>query len=134
MENENFLAKFADKIGQNTSVKNVFGEPIQVGEKTIIPVAQIALGVGGGYGQMGKKNKKAPYSDSSETSSKDMQEDNEGAGGGVGMYAKAKGIYEITPTSTRFIPLQNMTQLLTSVAIGFLVSRWFFPRRVKAKN
>lgn len=39
MENENFIEKLASQFGQNASVKNVYGDPVQVGNKTIIPVA-----------------------------------------------------------------------------------------------
>ena len=52
MENGNFLEKMASQFGQNASVKNVYGEPVRAGEKIIIPVARIAYGLGGGYGQV----------------------------------------------------------------------------------
>jgi uncharacterized spore protein YtfJ len=41
MSNENFLEKLATQFSQSASVKNVYGEPVQAGDKTIIPVAQI---------------------------------------------------------------------------------------------
>ena len=59
MENNNFLENLAVRLGQNGSVKNVYGEPISTHGKTIIPVAQIAMGLGGGYGQKNRKQKKA---------------------------------------------------------------------------
>ena len=55
METGNFIEKLASQFGQNASVKNVYGDPIQAGNKTIIPVARIAYGLGGGYGQGDKK-------------------------------------------------------------------------------
>jgi uncharacterized spore protein YtfJ len=126
MENENFLEKFAAKFSQSASVKNVFGEPIQAGDKIIIPVAQVMFGLGGGGGRSGKQKRALTSSLLPETLLNDKNEaDNEGAGGGGGVYAKAKGVYEITPTSTRFIPAQNMTQLIVTVAVGFLMSRLF---------
>lgn len=36
MGTENFI--------ENTTIKNVYGEPVRAGDKTIIPVAQIAYG------------------------------------------------------------------------------------------
>jgi len=57
MENGNFIEKLASQFGQSASVKNVYGEPIQAGDKTIIPVAQIAYGLGGGYGQGNKRKR-----------------------------------------------------------------------------
>lgn len=38
MENENFIENIATRLGQVASVKNVYGEPIVAGDKTIIPV------------------------------------------------------------------------------------------------
>ena len=78
MENVNFLEKLSSQFGQNATVKNVFGEPIQAGNKTIIPVAKIAYGLGGGYGQ-GKKKKLAESRDASIENDDRKQE--EGAGG-----------------------------------------------------
>src|SRR5689334_5663472 len=97
MANENFLEKLAAQLAQSASVKNVYGEPIRAGDKTIVPVAQIAYGFGGGYGH--GKNKMKPKTEPAETN----QNGGEGAGGGGGIMAKPKGVYEITPTCTRFI-------------------------------
>src|SRR3954471_12126620 len=109
MENNNFLEALAARFGQNASVKNVYGEPITTQGRTIIPVAQIAMGLGGGHGQKNNKHKNAG-------TNREEPEDNkgEGAGAGGGMYATAKGVYEISEKSTRFIPANAMKQLLTS--------------------
>ncbi|MDQ3846282.1 MAG: hypothetical protein M3342_20070 [Bacteroidota bacterium] len=125
MENGNFIEKLAAQFSQNASVKNVFGGPIQAGEKTIIPVAQIAYGLGGGYGQ-GKGKK---VSKSGEAPLNDDGANGEGAGGGGGMYAKPKGVYEITATSTRFIPANSTRLLLLGLGIGFLLRGWFLRHR-----
>jgi uncharacterized spore protein YtfJ len=122
MANENFIEKLAAGLSQSASVKNVYGEPIQSGDKTIIPVACISYGLGGGYGQ-GKKPRKP-----SEHETTLERPEGEGAGGGGGMYARAKGIYEITPTSTRFIPVNGGREILLGVVIGFLVKALFFSR------
>lgn len=122
MENENFIERIAKGFSQNASVKYLYGDPIQSGNKTIIPVASIAYGFGGGYGQGADKKKRAPSSN--------IEGDNdpsaEGAGGGGGMRATLKGIYEITPEATRFIPANNTKQLLTGIVIGFLLKALFF--------
>src|SRR3954464_13471218 len=109
METPDFLENLASQFGVNASVKNVFGEPIQAGDKTIIPVAQIAYGLGGGYGQGPKKGKLAMQN------ADDMQQNGdkgEGAGGGGGMYAKPKGVYEVTPRGTRYIPAIDAKQIV----------------------
>jgi len=123
MGNEDFLEKLAAQFGQNASVKNVYGEPVQSGDKTIIPVAQIAFGLGGGYGH--GKNKMSQKN-------KDASQDNirgEGAGAGGGMFARPKGVYEITPTSTRFIPASGIRLLVTGIAVGFIMRGLLFSRK-----
>ena len=123
---DNFIEKIASGFGQNASVKNVFGEPIEVGDKKIIPVARIAYGFGGGYGQGGKN--KIPKQ-TNEQSSEAQFPIGEGAGGGGGMYARAKGVFEISSQGTKFIPADANTQLLMGMAIGFLLKAFLFRRR-----
>ena len=128
MENGFFLERLASLFGQNASVKNVFGEPIKAGDKTIIPVAQIAYGLGGGYGHGVKKKKPSQVDESVSISD---GKTGEGAGGGGGMYARPKGVYEVTSSCTRFIPANNAKQLLTGLAIGFLLRGWLNSKRQK---
>lgn len=121
MTNENFVEKIASGLAQTASVKNVFGEPIQVGDKKIIPVARIAYGFGAGYGESSKTK-------DDEVSIHQKRPLGEGAGGGGGMYARAKGVFEITETGTRFIPADTTRQILTGIAIGFLLKSFFFKK------
>ena len=126
MSNENFLEKLATQISQSASVKNVYGEPVQAGDKTIIPVAQIAYGLGGGYGH---GTKKKLHSKPGEQPKTEAEPAGEGAGGGGGMFARPKGVYEITPTCTRFIPADTTRQILTGLAIGFLLRGLIYKRK-----
>lgn len=128
MENENFIERIASAMGQNASVKNVFGEPICVGEKTIVPVAHIAYGFGGGAGKRNKKQKKNGSEDSVHGEEEPLAK---GAGGGGGFNAKAKGVYEITPTCTRFIPANPAQKILIGVVIGYFLKKFFFSKRKK---
>src|SRR5438045_5629243 len=125
MENTNFLEKLASQFSQNATVKNVYGEPIQAGDKTIIPVAQIAYGLGGGHGQ-GKKFKPLKPGEAPQATT---DANGEGEGGGGGMYAKPKGVYEITANATRFVPVSNVPTLLFGLVIGLLLSRGLHKRR-----
>jgi len=125
MDNENFIETLAGQFAQSASVKNVYGEPVQAGDKTIIPVAQIAYGYGGGYGH-GKDKKKQQ-----EFSNDDAHNFGEGAGGGGGVIARAKGVYEITSKGTRFIPASGTQILLAGLLIGFLTRGIFFHKRHK---
>jgi uncharacterized spore protein YtfJ len=118
MENGNFIEKLASQFGQSATVKNVYGEPVKTGDKTIIPVARIAYGLGGGYGQGNKKRKHLGYDDSLKLSEGPGAE---GAGGGGGLYAKPAGVYEVTSAGTRFIPVNNTRPFLAGSVVGFLV-------------
>lgn len=131
MENENFLEKLASQFGQNASVKNVYGEPVHTGDKTIIPVARIAYGLGGGYGQGYKKNKDLQYNDDSKQPGDPAAE---AGGAGGGMYAKPHGVYEVTAAGTRFIPVSSAKPLLMGLALGFILRGWFYSKRKNKKN
>ena len=133
MENVNFLENLASRLGQNASVKSVYGDPVVTDGKTIIPVAQVAFGFGGGFGEKKKKNISSgnPQSESREN---EKGIAGEGAGGGGGMYAKAKGVYEITSQQTRFIPVNNNKQLLIAALVGFLIRGVVFKKKDAKKS
>lgn len=123
MNDHNFLETLADRLNQNASVKNVFGEPVRSGDKVIIPVAQVILGMGGGFGQQ------LQQAENSLSSSLPVPVGKPGTpgGGGGGMSLTARGVYEITPERTRFIPAYNVRQLIITLAAGFLLGRLFAP-------
>jgi uncharacterized spore protein YtfJ len=125
---DNFIERISSGFGQTASVKTVFGDAIEAGEKKIIPVARIAYGFGGGYGQGGKKKISQQPDDHSSDSQLPV---GEGAGGGGGMYAKAKGVFEIGPQGTKFISANANRELLFGLALGFLIKAVFFNRRRK---
>ena len=119
MENVNFVENVATRLGQSASVKNVYGEPIVRGERTIVPVAKVAYGFGGGMGRKG-----APHT----TAEGQRNEQPEGGGGGGGLRACASGVFEITDKGTRFIPANNTVQLLGAALLGLVVGAWMKSR------
>ena len=125
MQNENFLEKLASQFGQNASVRNVYGDAVVAGDKTIIPVARVAYGLGGGYGHGFRKNKPS----ATDEQAGNTGPDGEGAGGGGGMYAKPYGVYEVTAVSTKFIPANNTKQLIIALGIGWLLRGWLHSKR-----
>jgi uncharacterized spore protein YtfJ len=48
---DRLLERLAELIGGRAGVRAVFGEPIRNGELTVIPVARIRWGFGGGGGR-----------------------------------------------------------------------------------
>lgn len=103
MKVERFVESLAERVGASTGVKVVYGEPIEAAGKTIIPVAKVVGGFGGGGGD---------------------PSNGEGAnlGGGGGMKATPVGVVEITQQRTQFIPLSSTKAILTGAAIGFLAA------------
>jgi uncharacterized spore protein YtfJ len=118
MENVNFIENIATRLGQSATVKNVYGEPIVRGDRTIVPVARVSYGFGGGFGKKGKNKNTLPEGE------KEGLKEERGAGGGGGLNACASGVYEITDKSTRFIPANNTKQLLVAALVGFLIRGW----------
>ncbi len=116
------LESLAQNLIGDASVRKVYGEPIVTQGKTIIPVARVAFGFGGGYGEKNKRasqRKDAPgASPNEEASGKDG-----GGGMGGGMMARPIGVIEVTPEHTRFIPLSVTRYVALGAVIGLVISR-----------
>ncbi|MBI2907850.1 MAG: sporulation protein YtfJ [Chloroflexi bacterium] len=89
------LSGFKDLVG----VDRVFGRPEVIGEKTIIPVARVSYGFGGGFGRK-KAGGGVP-----------AEESDEGGGGGGGASIKPVAILEVTPGETKLIPIVDVTRV-----------------------
>lgn len=117
------LTKFVDSVrsslAESANVRRVFGDPVVVGNKTIIPVARIGYGFGAGGGT-------GPRRPNGEGESKPI---GEGGGGGGGMGAVPIGVVEITPECTRFIRFNNRKKMLAAVAIGLALGKLLAMRR-----
>jgi uncharacterized spore protein YtfJ len=96
------LRTIAESFQSSATVKNVYGEPISRGDRTVIPVARIAYAFGGGGGGR-EGNQAAPGG---------------GGGGGGRMSAVPAGAIEITSTGTRFVPLLDWRKLAAVVAVS----------------
>jgi uncharacterized spore protein YtfJ len=114
-----FLESLLERLRSSANVKTIYGEPIQTEGKTIIPVARIAYGLGGGYGQ-GKSKKNEIGSDDQPV----------GEGGGGGIAVTPVGVVEITPDRTSFIPLRKRKALwISAFAAGFLLGKHLNSKR-----
>lgn len=86
-------------IVEHAGAETVFGEPVSVGDRTIVPVAKIRYGFGGGSG--GRE-----------------RGEQFGGGGGGGLVAKPLGAFEISPSETRFIPIPSRLEMIAAVVLG----------------
>jgi len=109
------LEALAERL-QTTGVRTIYGEPISAEGRTIIPVARVAYGFGGGGGPSGKQ------------AAQSGNMDGEGAGGGGGVRAVPAGVVEITRDQTRFLRFDDWRPLAAAAVIGFglgvVLSKW----------
>lgn len=125
MENERYFETLAAHLEQDASVRNVYGEPVQIGKKTIIPVAKIAIGMGTGYGQ-GKGNGKMLLAKNGE---EEDARNSSGGGAGGGMVAYPVGIFEVTEKRTRYIPANPLRLLVAGGIAGIVLAGLFFRKK-----
>jgi hypothetical protein len=88
---DRLLERLAELIGAKAGVGAVFGEPVQNGSLTVIPVARIRWGFGGGGGR----------ADGPETGPAS------GSGGGGGVAADPAGYLELGPEGAVFRPIRE---------------------------
>lgn len=105
-----FIENLADRVGARASVTAAFGEPVVRGALTVVPVARIAWGFGGGSG-----------------------EDQGGAGGtgaGGGSMVRPIGYLEITDDMATFRRLRS-PWTDAPVILAWAVATWFVLRAVR---
>lgn len=98
------LERVADRIGLHAGVQAVFGAPLERGDVTVIPVAQVIIGTGVGGGASG--------------------DDESGSGAGGGAITRPLGFIEVDRDGAVFKPLRQPWQdagLVVSFAFGLLL-------------
>ena len=107
MSTKDLIDSAVEHLHASASVKAVYGDPIVIEGKTIIPVAKVAYGFGGGTGT---KTAGAEGMAPGEKAA--------GEGGGSGVAAKPVGVVEITGVETRFLPFGETKKLTIAAAMG----------------
>jgi uncharacterized spore protein YtfJ len=102
MNAQQLLDSLAERVSARASVKNVYGDPVVVGSRTVIPVAKVQYGFGAGCGQR-------------------SGDESAGGGGGAGVSARPSGALEITPEGTRFIVFDDRRTTGIALALGFVL-------------
>ena len=100
MNVQDLLQGLADRLSASASVKNVYGDLVSAGGRTIIPAAQFSYAFGGGGGAKGDAH-------------------GEGGGGGGKVSARPCGALEITSEGTRFIAFADRRRMGIALALGF---------------
>jgi uncharacterized spore protein YtfJ len=104
---DDLLSRLADRIGACFTASAVFGEPVERGGVTVIPVAAGRFGFGAGTG---------------------TQRDDSGEGGGGGGIMTAVGYIEIKDGGTRFVPVVRPGRMV-ALAGTVLLAGWALSRR-----
>jgi len=103
MNAEHLLQSLAERLSASATVKNVYGDPVSAGDRTVIPAAEVRYAFGGGGGR--------PKGDP----------DASGGGGGGRVSARPCGALEITPEGVRFVAFEDRGKIGAALALGFLL-------------
>lgn len=115
MDLQKYFENTQQVLSSSANVKTVFGDPISAEGKTIIPVARVRYGFGGGMG-------------TGPTRSGDEQRIGQGGGAGGGVIAQPVGVIEVSETGTRFVPVHSQKRL-AAVALAGFIAGWLWSRR-----
>lgn len=112
---DRILDRLGERIGARATVRAVFGEPVVRGNVTIIPVARVRWGYGGGSG-MGPMR--------SDSTNGETMGSGSGAGGGV--MTDPMGYVEVQPESATYVPLSSpylnpLVILATGISISLVL-------------
>jgi uncharacterized spore protein YtfJ len=114
-----------DKLKDFYTVERVFGEPIEVQGKTIVPVAQFSGGGGGGGGE-GENQSATAESQRSPADAERPQGTGIGMGFGFGGGAKPVGFLVLDGEKTKWIPTVDAERvalkLISVLMIGIRVA------------
>ncbi len=104
---EHIVSDLVDRIKGSAKVEVVFGEPREIGEKTIIPVAAVAYGFGGGEGTRARE----------ESGGAGASRSGVGSGGGGGVRVHPVGVLEVTAEETRLVPAFDWTSIIRTAVV-----------------
>ncbi|MGC9393972.1 MAG: spore germination protein GerW family protein [Anaerolineae bacterium] len=110
-------------VGDEINVDAVFGKPEMVGDRVLIPVAEIAYGFGAGMGGGPGGYSKDPGDEEVDESSEGECDEEYGAGGGGGAGGRARPIayIEVGPDGTKVEPIIDEQKIALA---GILLSAW----------
>ncbi|HTV44553.1 MAG TPA: spore germination protein GerW family protein [Stellaceae bacterium] len=90
------LRSLGNRLQAGASICQLYGEPVEQGGRTIVPVARMRYGFGAGGGS-------------------------KHGGGGAGIDFRPVGLIEISDDGTRFVPLHRPLPLILALLGGLLL-------------
>jgi uncharacterized spore protein YtfJ len=103
-----------EAVRDHAGVETAFGEPIEREGRTVVPVARVAYGFGGGFGE-------GAEIEGEEAADEPAEVGGSGGGGGGGAMTRPLGVIEVTDHETRFVPLGDRRRSLAAAGIAFVV-------------
>ncbi len=114
MKIDSIFKRIHDTLHNAAGVKFSFGNPMSVGDISIIPVARVSFGFGGGGGggklPNFKKKKQSEILDE-KTEAENAEPTEFGGGGGGGVKTEPVGIYAIKDGRIKFYPIVTIREL-----------------------
>jgi uncharacterized spore protein YtfJ len=123
------LNRITERLHSTAHVKTIYGEPIVAEGKTIIPVAEIKYGFGGGGGQQGEASNREGSPEGGAAGAGNEGEGRTGMGGGGGISVRPLGVVEVSSSGTRYISFREGRKIALSVLAGVLIGMMVFGRR-----
>ena len=103
---EDTVLNLSDNFAAKANAKSVYGEPVNVGSRTIIPVAKVGYLLGATSG--GRNGETVG-----------------GGSGGGGVGATPVGYIEITDTGSRYVELSAVKKTIAIAVLGFVAGYLF---------
>jgi len=121
MDIHSIIESIQDKLNVKADVKFVFGNMVETKDKSIIPVSAIKYSFGGGMGK-GPDLAKIKGVTKKEVGNDNKENRPEGKGVGGKLSNQPLGVFEITETKTRFLPVIPVKAMLVTLGIWIIVS------------
>lgn len=112
---EDIVLKLGEKLAATANARSVFGEPVRVANRTIVPVAKVGYGLGATSG--GRNGETVG-----------------GGSGGGGVGARPLGYIEITDQGTRYVEFSAIKKLMAAAALGFLTGYLLRGRKARSAD
>ena len=123
------LNNITDRLHSTAHVKTIYGEPIVAEGRTIIPVAEVRYGFGGGGGQQGETSNRGSSPVGEAAGAGNQGEARTGMGGGGGISVRPLGVVEVSSSGTRYISFREGRKIALSLLAGVLLGMMVFGRR-----
>ncbi len=119
---EHIVSGLLERIKGSAKVEVIYGEPREIGEKTVIPIAAVAYGFGAGAGA----GPGGPGGDGASGGS------GGGCGGGGAVRVHPVGVLEVTVDETRLVPVLDWTRIITTGLTFF--GLWMIVRALRGRR